>query len=253
MRAMTSDERSVFAETLRTGTESLGLSLSESQQEDCLRYTEHLLTVNAHTNLTRITDPAAIAIKHFADSLTVLKAVPDIPNGATVADVGTGAGFPGVVLKIVRPDLNLTLLDSLGKRLTFLREVADLLGFANVSFVHIRAEDAGQDRAHRDRYALVTARAVAALPTLLEWCGPLTRVGGRFVAMKAESADTELSAATEAARILHLRLTHDEALALPAVPGEDAPSTRRLLVYEKLRATPPVYPRRPAEIKAKPL
>jgi 16S rRNA (guanine527-N7)-methyltransferase len=230
---------------------AVGVPLTAEQIEQCVRYTEILLATNAHTNLTRITAPAEVAVKHFADSLTVLRAVPDLASGATVADVGTGAGFPGLVLKIVRPDLHVTLLDSVQKRLTFLAEVVAALGLGGVSLVHLRAEDAGRDPAHRDRYDLVTARAVATLPTLLEWCLPLVRPGGgRFVAMKSGVVDAERSAATNAAGILQARLADDVALTLPPTPADPEPAARRLLVYRKLRPTPPGYPRRPAEIKA---
>lgn len=250
----------VFLDTLDAAVPAVlpGFTLTPEQRDACLRYADMLLRVNEHTNLTRITAPAAAATKHFADSLTVLRvAGEDLADGARVADVGTGAGFPGMVLKIARPDLRLTLLDSLNKRLVFLQEAAAALGMKDVAFVHARAEEAGRDPAHRDRYDLVTARAVAALPTLLEWCAPLARAPqGRFVAMKTEGIDEELAAARGAARLLNLRLISDTALTLPAVPGEEEaeePAKRRLLMFEKTRPTPPRFPRRAAEIKAKPL
>lgn len=254
---MKDDDARLFAEVLRDGAAQIGVPLSEERIDACRRYTALMLATNEHTNLTRIVAPAEVAVKHFVDSLTVLAAVPDLAEGARIADVGTGAGFPGLALKIARPDLRVTLLDSLGKRLTFLGEVVAELGLKDVALVHARAEDAGRDPAHRDAYGLVTARAVAALPTLLEWCGPLVRVGGRFVAMKSGAADEELAAAADAARALNLRPAgrrHDTAVTLPAVPGSDEePPARRLLTYEKAGQTPKVYPRRPAEIKAKPL
>lgn len=255
----------VFLETLEASLASpsvLGATLSPAQRDACARYTEMLLETNARTNLTRIVDPAAIAVKHFADSATVLRVCPHLSPRASVVDVGTGAGFPGLVLKILRPDLRLTLMDALGKRIVFLAEVVDALRLTDVALAHCRAEDAGRDPAHRDRYDLVTARAVAALPTLLEWCGPLARPsGGRFVALKTDAVDAELAAAQNAARALNLRLISDTALTLPAVPGDETTATaeeasaprRRVLVWEKTLATPPRFPRRPAEIKAKPL
>jgi 16S rRNA (guanine527-N7)-methyltransferase len=247
------DGARVFADTLRSAAAAVGAPLTEVQIAACRRYAGAMLAVNAHTNLTRIVAPAEVAVKHFADSLTVLAAVPGLPEGASVADVGTGAGFPGLALKIARPDLRVTLIDSLAKRLTFLDQVVADLELKNVALVHARAEDAGRDPAHRDRYDLVTARAVAALPTLLEWCGPLARVGGRFVAMKASTADEELSAAANAARLLQLTLTDDRALTLPPTADDAEPPARRLLVYRKTRPTPPAYPRRAAEIKSRPL
>ena len=166
---------------------------------------------------------------------------------------GRARAFPGLALAIARPDLRVTLIDSLGKRLTFLREVIEDLGIsARITLVHARAEDAGRDPAHRDRYDLVTARAVAALPTLLEWCGPLAKVGGRFVAMKAPGVEAERSAGNAAAAALGLSLESEITLTLPALTDEEAAS-RHLLVYRKKKPTPARYPRRSVEIKSKPL
>jgi 16S rRNA (guanine527-N7)-methyltransferase len=250
---MTEPERTLFRESLRSGAAALGTPLSDEALERCLAFAGQLLEVNTRQNLTRITEPASVAVKHFVDSLTVLRAVPELAEDATVADVGTGAGFPGVPLKISRSDLALTLFDSLAKRLSFLNEALLDIGVSGVTLVHARAEDAGRDSAYRDGFDLVTARAVAPLSTLLEWCGPLVAVGGKFVAMKAANADDELTAAGKAADRLNLRLFNDISLTLPPVPGDEESPTRRLLVYEKLRPTPPRYPRRPAEIKAQPL
>ncbi len=241
-----------FRNALEAATADLGVLLSPTQIESCVRYAGLLLHVNSHTNLTRIVEPAQIAVKHFADSLTLFRALPDIADGATLADVGTGAGFPGMVLKIARPDLRVTLIDSTAKRLSFLREVADMLDLRGIFLVHARAEEAGRDARHRDAYDFVTARAVAALPTLLEWCGPLVRVGGCFVALKAANVDEEKTAAENAAVLLGLFPTGDIALTLPQTP-DDEPAHRRLIVYEKRKPTPARFPRRAAEIKAKPL
>lgn len=256
---MTDNEKERFQSALQSGADAIGISLTEIQVGQCLIYVERMLTVNEHTNLTRITEPEAVAVKHFVDSLTVLKALPASPHpqalaqGATVADIGTGVGFPGLALKIVRPDLHMTLMDSLGKRLTFLQEVISELELTNVTTVHARAEDAGRNADFRDHFDLVTARAVAALPTLLEWCTPLVRQGGRFVAMKSAGVDAEIAAANTAAGLLQVRLTADHNLTLPSVPGDDEPAARRLIVYAKLRPTPSRFPRRTAEIKQAPL
>lgn len=244
----------VLRNALESGAEALGIRLEPEKLQSCLRYADLLLEYNRHTNLTRITDPESVAVKHFVDSLTVLAVVPHLAKGGSLADIGTGAGFPGLVLKIACPDLHVTLIDSLGKRLTFLAEVVQALGLPNVTLVHARAEDVGRDPAHRDRYDVVTARAVAALPVLLEWCGPLARPGGVFVAMKAAQVDTELAQGVIAAAELGFRLRTDTTLTLPALAGDEAgASTRRLLVYKKHQPTPARYPRRPAEIKAAPL
>lgn len=250
---MTEPEQTLFRESLRSGAIALNTPLSDAALEQCLAFAEQLLEVNTRQNLTRITEPASVAVKHFVDSLTVLRAVPNLNDKAMVADVGTGAGFPGVPLKIARPDLALTLFDSLAKRLSFLNDVLLDIGISDAIFVHARAEDAGRDTVYRDRFDLVTARAVAPLSTLLEWCGPLVAVGGKFVAMKAANVDEELLTAGNAAERLNLRLTDDVSLTLPPVPGDEEASARRLLVYKKLRLTPARYPRRPAEIKANPL
>lgn len=243
--------RNTLLRVLESGAAAFEIALDERQIDLFARYAERLLAANARTNLTRITAPDAVAAKHFVDSLSVLAACPDLAENASVADIGTGAGFPGVPLKIVRPDLRLTLIDSLNKRLDFLRDLATELGLSEITLVHARAEDAGRDAAHRDRYDLVTARAVAALPTLLEWCAPLVRDGGRFVAMKAAEVDAELAASAAAQRALRARLIGDVAVLLPGTGEETEPVRRRLLVFEKTGATPPRFPRRPAEIKAR--
>ena len=251
--AMTEDKQARFISALIQAATAIEVPLTDDQLESCLRYTEFLLSVNETMNLTRITEMESVAVKHFADSLTVLRAVPHLPDGATVIDVGTGAGFPGIVLKIVRPDLRLVLLDSVGKRLGFLQEVAEGLEMQNVSTVHARAEDAGRDRQHRDHYDLVVARAVAMLPVLLEWCGPLVKPAGNFVAMKGANAREEFVTSHNATNQLSLRFLTKHEFTLPPVPDDPEPAQRHLLLYRKLGPTPGRFPRRPAEIKANPL
>ncbi|MBC7807417.1 MAG: 16S rRNA (guanine(527)-N(7))-methyltransferase RsmG [Akkermansiaceae bacterium] len=249
-----------FVETLRSAAESVGVPVTKDQISQCVVYARLLLETNAHTNLTRITEPREMAVKHFADSLTVL-APPSLTTpgmrgdkGAKICDVGTGAGFPGLVLKIARPDIRLTLLDSLQKRLTFLESVCRELGFDDVRFIHSRAEDAGRNPALRDSFDIVTARAVAALPTLLEWCTPLVKPGGNFIAMKSGNVDDELSGTTAASGLLNVRLTEDRALILPAIPGTDElPAERRILFFCKTALTPARFPRNSVEIKRKSL
>jgi 16S rRNA (guanine527-N7)-methyltransferase len=245
-------DRPAFLDALLPAADAIGVPITLDQADAMARYAERLLTFNEHTNLTRITDPCEIAVKHFVDSLTVLRALPELPLNATFADVGTGAGFPGVALKIVRPDLRLTLIDSLAKRLRFLDAVVADLGLNDVICVHSRAEDAGRDRRRRDCYDVVTARALAALPVLLEWCGPLARPTGCIVALKTAWIDGELAASGSVAAALRLQLETDLALTLPASGDSvDAPA-RRLLVYRKTAPTPAGFPRTAAEIKNKP-
>ena len=259
---MTEAERAAFLSALLRGAEIVGVSLTPEQADLCLRFADLVRVGNSRTNLTRIIAPRDMAIKHFVDSVTVFAALPQgITPGATLLDVGTGAGFPGVVLSILRPDLRITLLDSLNKRLVFLRDALETLQRTeNVTLWHARAEDAGRTPDARDTYDVVVARAVAALPTLLEWCGPMVRVGGQFVAMKSGNVDAEKTAANRAESILGLRLIKDAAFTLPAVLGDNEntetnadASARRVLVYRKLRPTPPAFPRKSADIKNKPL
>ncbi|WP_394793510.1 16S rRNA (guanine(527)-N(7))-methyltransferase RsmG [Armatimonas sp.] len=177
----------LFLAALKQATEAIGVPLTESQAAQCAHFAALVVETNQTLNLTRITEPKAMAVKHFADSLTLLKAVPDLKHGARVCDVGTGAGFPGVPLKIVRPDLQLTLVDSLRKRLSFLGGALETLEIPNITLIHTRAEEL-----KNARFDLVTARAVAALPKLIGWCAPLVKPGGLFVAMKgAELEDDE--------------------------------------------------------------
>lgn len=234
----------LFDAALAPAAEAVGVPLVAATRARCARFAALVRERNETLNLTRIVAPEAMAVKHFADALSLLPVIGALPRGARVADVGTGAGFPGVPLKLARPDLELVLIDSLAKRLAFLDDAREALGLTETVLVHARAEDAGRDPALRDTCDLVVARAVASLPTLLEWCTPLVRPGGKFVAMKGP----EVEAAGDAPRALGLRLREARSLTLPGDGGE-----RTLLVYEKLRPTPARFPRRPAEIKASPL
>lgn len=218
-----------FSLALTQATQALGLSLTEAQRAQCARFAALVVETNQTLNLTRITEPEAMAIKHFADSLTLLLAVPDLHPGARVCDVGTGAGFPGVPLKIVRPDLKLTLVDSLRKRLTFIEGALTTLEIPDVALIHSRAEDLhGSPRiggGGGKRFDLVTARAVAAMPKLLSWCGALVAPGGRFVAMKGPEAEDDAGAAAK------YGLVREKTLPL-TLPDAEA-SQRTLVVYRK--------------------
>lgn len=218
------DEK-LFREALAAATP---VALTETQLAQCTQFATLVVETNKTLNLTRITDPEAMAVKHFADSLTLLQAVPDLPLGARICDVGTGAGFPGVPLKIARPDLKLTLVDSLRKRLTFLEGALATLHITEVATIHSRAEEL-----KGKRFELVTARAVAALPKLIAWCAPLVTIGGRFVAMKGPEAESDEGAATRCGLVLERELL----LTLPAPPtpnnGGANELQRTLLVYRK--------------------
>ena len=208
-------------------------------------YHDQLIEWNEKMNLTALTEPHDVALKHFADSLMLFRYC-DIENGASVIDVGTGAGFPGMVLKIARPDIRLTLLDSLNKRLIFLETVCNELGLDDVELIHSRAED-GSRTELRDRYDIAVSRAVASLNTLCEYDMPYVKVGGRFIAMKGKGSDEELQAAQNAITTLggELLQKHDFVL---GDAGE-----RSIIEIKKITETPSQYPRKSKQIKNKPL
>ncbi len=209
-------------------------------------YGNLLLEWNEKMNLTAITAPEDVLYKHFYDCILFLKAVTPAKN-ARIIDVGTGAGFPGTVLKIVRPDINVTLLDSLNKRLVFLNEVIAELGLSGISTVHMRAEDAGKAAAHREKYDIACARAVAALPVLMEYCLPFVKKGGCFVAMKGASAEDEMNRSFSAA---HLLGADKPTIICETLTGNEQ---RAFVITKKISQTPTRYPRKPAEISKKPL
>ena len=232
-------------ETLLEATEDLKIRLSEEQLSQLELYHKLLSEWNEKINLTAITDDRGVAVKHFADSMTIFNYF-DIPQNARVIDVGTGAGFPGLVMKIVRPDIELTLLDSLQKRLNFLRTVLDALHL-DATLIHSRAEEGGQDMKLRESYDLAVSRAVAQLNILSEYCLPYVRLSGRFIAFKGSVGD-ELQAAKNAIGILGGRIGKTPVFELPMEGG-----TRTLIEIEKVRPTPDKYPRQYGKINAKPL
>lgn len=235
----------MITEILRPLLPEYGLSLSEEQLALLEAYASMLKEWNEKMNLTAITDDEGIAVKHFLDSLLVLRYAGP-PQGARLADVGAGAGFPGAVLKIARPDLRLTLIDGLGKRVTFLGALSERLGF-EAECLHLRAEDAGRDPGLRERFDLVTARAVAGMNVLAEYCLPLVKPGGTFAAMKGPEPDAETAAAEKAIRLLGGGAPDRVGYRLPSGDG------RTLVVIRKAAATPDMYPRCSAKIAKQPL
>ena len=207
-----------------------------------------LLAWNEKFNLTAIRDVDGIQVKHFLDSLTVLKVLPAHQGAPRVVDVGTGAGFPGLPLKIVRPELRLTLVEATGKKASFCQAVVDELKLAGVSVLKARAEELGQDPAHRERYDFALARAVAELPVLAEYLLPLVKPGGRAVAQKGENAPAETQAAAGALRRLGGALDQIVPIRLPGLSD-----LRHLVVIKKVSPTAPVYPRRPGVAAKAPL
>ena len=227
---------------LRDGLNSLGLPTEGVPS--LLRYADLLVEKNKVMNLTAITEPADIATLHFLDCAALLT-LADF-KGKTVADVGTGAGFPGMPLRILEPSIRLTLLDSLNKRIDFLRGVCDDLGLGDVNCVHARAEEFAA--AHRESFDIATSRAVAALPLLSELCLPLVKPGGWFLAMKAVDSDQELRSAAHAIETLGGQLVRTENY---QIPGIDV--SHRLVFIKKIKETPKKYPRPFAKIKKNPL
>ena len=228
--------------------ELLGLELTPEQQQAFGRYAQELLIWNeSRVNLTAITDPLAVEMRHFLDSLSVLRVV-SMPPRAKVIDVGAGAGFPGLPLRIVCPSMQLSLLEATGKKVVFLEHIVKTLNLNNVKIINARAEEAGQNPAYREQFDLVLARAVAHMPILAEYLLPLCRVGGHCVAMKGESAAAEIGIAENALRLLGGRLVQLTPIELPHVS-----ETHYLVVIEKVAATPHHYPRRPGVPTKKPL
>lgn len=222
------------------------ITLTKNQYEQFQKYFELLAEWNEKMNLTAITDESGVALKHFADSLSLLNFV-DIPQNSSLVDVGTGAGFPGVVLKIARPDIKLTLIDSLNKRLVFLGEVCAQLGI-EAELIHSRAEDGARDEKLRESFDFAVSRAVARMNVLSEYCLPYVKVGGAFCAMKGAQANEEFKESLNVINTLGGKLEKKYFFELPENGGE-----RAIAVVRKVRNTPQKYPRQSGKIKAKAL
>ncbi|MHB0967894.1 MAG: 16S rRNA (guanine(527)-N(7))-methyltransferase RsmG [Bellilinea sp.] len=216
----------------------VGIQLTSRQLAAFKKYEEVLLEWNKNINLTAIRDGEGIRNKHFLDSLTCMLAWRDRPPERLI-DIGTGAGFPGIPLKIIMPRLQLTLVESVGKKLEFCRHIVDILGLENVTCLQARAEELGLAREHREKYDWAVARAVANLPVLAEYLLPLVRIGGGMLAQKGETGPAEAHKADRAIHVLGGRIKQLIPVLLPGVTEE-----RFLIVVDKVSATPPGYPRR---------
>ncbi len=230
--------------------EENNLEITGRQADQLDRYAQLLVEWNEKMNLTAITDPEGVLVKHLMDSLTVLRSLPAAGEKVRLIDVGTGAGFPGIPLAVMREELELTLLDSLNKRLVFLEAVCRALGL-EARCVHARAEEAGRQKAHREKYNVATARAVAALPALCEYCLPLVVPGGVFLAMKGPDGEREAQEAASAIKVLGGMLSGIDEWQLPPVEGEAA--ERKILRIQKISPTPDRFPRQAAKIAKQPL
>lgn len=224
--------------------ELLGISLSEQQKNQLETYYELLVEWNEKMNLTGITEKEQVYLKHFYDSATLVKII-DLKEEKTLCDIGTGAGFPGLVLKILFPHLEVTLVDALNKRITFLDYVISTLKLENIKTVHARAEEYAKE--HKEEFNIVTSRAVAALPMLLEYSVPLVKIGKYFIPMKGDIAQ-EIKASERSIKIMNVKLECQESFLLPVEN-----STRTILKFKKEKTSHVKYPRKFSEMKKNPL
>jgi 16S rRNA (guanine527-N7)-methyltransferase len=232
----------MFAE----GLQQLDPHINDFQLEQLLCYREELLDWNTRMNLTAITDPQEVLLKHFLDSLSLLS-VYDQPH-TKLLDIGSGAGFPGLVLKIARPQWHVTLLEATGKKVTFLQHIIDTLHLTNVVAIHGRAEELAHNKQYRGKFDLVTARAVSSLSTLLEYATSYSRIGGHMIFPKKGDLAEELTQGKRAAAIVGAAFVSDVPV---VVPGID--DGRRLLVWKQVKACPTQYPRSGSAMGKKPL
>lgn len=234
-------------ELLKNRLVDFSINVDETMLDRFEKYRQILVEYNQHMNLTGITEQREVYIKHFLDSVAIFKNG-YIADDLSVIDVGTGAGFPGLPLKICNPKIKLTLLDSLNKRINFLKTVGQELGLNEIEYVHGRAEDIAQKPEHREKYDIATSRAVASLPVLLELCVPYVKIGGFFICLKGPSVDIELGQAKNAMKLLGVRLVEKINVILP-----DQELKHNILVFKKEEKTPAKYPRRAGKPSKNPL
>lgn len=227
-----------FVDELKVAAIEYGLNLTEDQISAFNKYYELLYEWNKKINLTAITEPKDVAIKHMVDSLSCFKA--DLfKENTSLIDVGTGAGFPGLPLKIFYPSLKLTLLDSLNKRVKFLQLVVDELGLKDVEVIHARSEEAARNKKYREKFDLATARAVARLPIICEYCLPFVKDGGTFIALKGRQYEEEATQAQKAIKVLGGEITDIMPVKLPEIDDK-----RAVIYIKKVKSTPKTYPRK---------
>ncbi len=229
-------EKKRFEEEMLEKSKILGVRFSVEQIEQFYKYMNLLIEWNEKMNLTAITEPKEIILKHFIDSITILKYIDD---NSKLVDVGTGAGFPGVPLSIMNPTLKITLVDSLNKRLIFLQEVVKELNLKNIEIVHARAEEFGQNKNYREKFDVATSRAVANLATLSEYLVPLVKIDGKIISMKASNAKEEINDAKKAIEVLGGKIEKIEEFDLP-----ESDIGRTIIIIDKNKCTPAKYPRK---------
>lgn len=233
--------RDTFWKQMNEELAAFHLQLTEEQLKKFYRYFELLEEKNKVMNLTAITEEREVVTKHFVDSLSLVRVFPELEGGRefSIIDVGTGAGFPGIPLKIVYPNLQVTLLDSLKKRVCFLQEVCSQLELENISAVHGRAEDFGRDKNFREAFDLCVSRAVANLATLSEYCLPFVRIGGLFISYKSEEVGEEIKGAESAIKQLGGKIKSIQSFKLPKTD-----MGRSLIAIEKMKKLSGKYPRK---------
>ena len=223
----------------------LNIKFTEEQLEKFYQYMNLLLEWNEKINLTAIVEPKEVILKHFIDSLTINKY---LKENSTLADVGTGAGFPGIPLKILRPDIKITLVDSLNKRINFLNEVIEILNLEDIVTVHSRIEDFGKNKNYREKFDYVTARAVANLAVLSEYLIPIAKIGGKCVCMKGSNVEEEITSGKNAISVLGGKLERVDEFKLP-----DSDISRNVIVLSKVKNTPVRFPRKAGMPSKEPL
>lgn len=234
-------------ERLKKITEQFGLEISDNQISQFSKYYNMLIEWNKVMNLTAITDKNEVIYKHFADSLLLYK-YKNMHENLSIIDIGTGAGFPGIPLKIVFPNLKVTLMDSLNKRLNFLNEVIEELNLLDTTTIHSRAEDGGHNNLYREKYDLAVSRAVANLSSLSEFCLPFVKVGGYFIPYKSGALSEEMKTGKKAIRILGGQIENIFTTNLP-----DTDIERSFVFVKKVNVTPNAYPRKAGTVTKKPL
>jgi 16S rRNA (guanine527-N7)-methyltransferase len=228
----------MFKEELAKAAAEYGINLSDTQMEQYNRYFELLVEWNEKINLTAITEPKEVAIKHMIDSITAYDENL-FKDGTTVIDVGTGAGFPGLPLKIFCPEIKLTLMDSLNKRIKFLQTVVEELGLKDVECVHARAEEGARNKKYRESFDITVSRAVARLPILCEYCLPFVKKGGHFIALKGMQYHDEAEEAAKAIKVMGGSKTEIRPVKLPELDDK-----RAVITITKTMPTPKAYPRK---------
>lgn len=234
-----------FEEVFKRYSKKLDVEINNNQIDKFYKYMEILLEWNQKINLTAITDCEEIILKHFVDSLTIERYV---EKGSYLIDVGTGAGFPGIPIKIVREDIKMVLLDSLNKRIQFLNEVINQLGLKNIEAVHARVEEFGKNKEYREKFDIATSRAVANLSTLSEYMIPLVKVGGKCVCMKGKEVEQELQDAKNAINVLGGKAVDKVEFQLL-----DNDINRSIICISKVKSTPSKYPRKPGTPSKEPI